>query len=49
MYYLSPPWSITAGQKNLKSPDKKTREIKYFDQNPFFAISKMAKKSIFEL
>ena len=37
-------------EKLKKSPDQKSREIKsinftklYFDQNPFFAISKMAK------
>ena len=42
---------ISVCQKINKSPDQKTREIKYinftkmfFDQNPFFAISKMAKE-----
>ena len=43
------PTESTVGQKILKSPDQKIREKKinfikkFFDQNPFFAISKMGK------
>ena len=46
------PLQGTVGQKILKSPGQKNQinqfyEKKFFDQNPFFAISKMPKNQFF--